>query len=425
MIGGIRRIKSIIEQYFPKAAPYFERMARRFFGRIAGVYPRPLGNEIQAVAHVLRSPGWNMAYGSGLVHERLEAAFSEYVGVSNAIAVNTGGMALQMGIRGLGLKPGHELLLQVDTCSASALAILNAGVTPIFSDISEQSFMLPETPPRTPQRERVQGIVCTHMWGNPDDVVRLKDYCARENIVLIEDACLALGGTLQGQKLGSFGKIGVFSFGCLKPIQAGEGGMITTNDDALARELRSLRHWGDRTIDFGVRDTVQLAWNGRMSEIVAAVALEQLKGYHSHLRQIRAAVADFEREISRFDGLELVTGTSDQVGDPAYTQVVLRVDRGALGMTSRELRAALEAQGIGTWYPNFEQIPSLTFFKGGAWRDWVLKGDIDKAAQNYRGAFINSDRAAQETGLGIPKQYFQSKSRQRNLVAKLEEALRR
>jgi dTDP-4-amino-4,6-dideoxygalactose transaminase len=413
LIAGLRRLGARF--------PAFTRMARhlgqRYFARQLGRYPRPLGNEIGAVAQVLHSAQWNMA--SGKTHEKLEAEFAAYIGVPYAIAVNTGGAALQMSMRALGLKPGHEVLLQVDTCSATAFAIMNAGCTPIFSDISPDTFMLPPNQTDALIGPGTRGLIATHMWGNPEDMAVMTRLGAQHDLAVIEDACLALGARANGRMAGASGKVGVFSFGCVKPIQGGEGGMIVTHDEALARELRSLRHWGDRTLDYGVRDTTQLAWNGRLSEIVAAVVREQLKGYPAYLRDLRDALADFARFLQGVDGLELVLGTAASVQDCAFTQVVLRLDERKLGIGKAQLREALAAQGIGTWHANFEAITSMTFFRDGAWRDWILAGDIARAATNYSGAFPIHLQVYDGGGLGIAKMHFASSWRLKELKTKL------
>jgi dTDP-4-amino-4,6-dideoxygalactose transaminase len=406
---------------FPGLFQALKGLAGRYFPKLLGRYPRPLGDEIGAVAAVLRGSQWNMS--GGHAHEGLEADFAAYVGVPYAIAVNTGGVALQMSMRALGLKPGHEVLLQVDTCSATAFAVMNAGCTPIFSDISPKTFMQP------PQAGDLAGpnskaLIATHMWGNPEDMAAMTRIAAEHDLAVIEDACLALGAKSNGRMAGAAGKVGVFSFGCIKPIQGGEGGMIVTHDVALARELRSLRHWGDRTLDYGVRDTTQLAWNGRMSEIVAAVVREQLKGYPAYLKDLREALADFQDFLHGVDGLDLVLGTAASVEDCAFTQVVLRLDEAKLKQGKAALRDALAAQGIGTWHANFEAIPSMTFFKDGAWRDWILAGDVERAAANYAGGFPVHQQVYEHSGLGISKASFATPRRLKALKAALATAAR-
>lgn len=412
LIAGLRQLSTRI--------PFVSRLLQRHFAPILGRYPRPLRHEIGAVKEVLHSGRWNMT--SGQVHRHLEESLAAYVGVPHAIAVNTGGMALQMSMRALGFKPGHEVLLQVDTCSATAFAVMNAGCTPIFSDISPKTFMLPNTLTAL-TGPGTRGLIATHMWGNPENMAAISEVGMSHGLTIIEDACLALGARSNGRMAGTTGKVGIFSFGCIKPIQGGEGGMIVTHDEALARELRSLRHWGDRTLDYGVRDTTQLAWNGRMSEIVAAVVREQLKGYPAYLRDLREALADFQLFLDSIDGMDLVLGCSSSVEDCAFTQVVVRLDERKLKRNKRQLREALAAQGIGTWHANFEAITSMTFFRDGAWRDWILAGDIARAAANYSAAFPIHQQVYDHSGLGIAKMHFASSWRVKELKTKLAHVL--
>ncbi|MBY3109298.1 hypothetical protein HFO68_32940 [Rhizobium laguerreae] len=398
-------------------------LAKRFMGASLGVYPRVMGNELAAVKAVLESSQWNMAYGRGLAHERLEHEFADSVGSKYAIAVASGGVALQMSMRALGLKPGDETVLQVDTCSATALAVMNAGVTPIFADVSAETFMLDFDDVRRRVGPSSKALIATHMWGNPEDMAAARALANERGLKLIEDACLGLGAVVGGRPAGSWGDVGVFSFGCIKPIQTGEGGMIVTNDEGLARELRSLRHWGDRAIEFGVRDTTTLAWNGRMSELIAAVAREQLKGYPKHLAELRNAVEDFRGEIASHTGLSLCLGSGDAIASSAFTQVVLKLDETQLGAKKADLLAYFAVSGVPSWQANFELINSLTFFKQGGWRDWILRGDIERVADNYASAFPNAEKLYQSKGFGFGKPNFLSSGNFRNMISVLNSAV--
>jgi dTDP-4-amino-4,6-dideoxygalactose transaminase len=405
---------------YPKLYAQLVSLARRFLGRRLGVYPRPMAGEVAAVTAVLRGSQWNMAYGKGLAHERLETAFAEYVGAAHAVAVNTGGMALQMSMRALGLKPGDEVVHQVDTCSATALAVMAAGCTPLFADISEPTLMLYTEAVERTLGERTRALIATHMWGNPEDMAGLGQLAERRGMALIEDACLSLGASIGGRGVGTFGHVGVFSFGCIKPVQGGEGGMIVTGDEALARELRSMRHWGDRTIEFGVRDTLQAAWNGRMSEIVAAVVVEQIKGYPRHLDNLRAAVSEFHTFLARMDGIELVLGNATSLGDCAFSQVVLRIDEAALRWKKTAFKDALAARGVPVWHANFEPITSLTLFRGTAWEEWLPKADLARTRANYQTPFPIAQHLFDSAGLGLSKMNFLSRQNLRHMMKQLE-----
>lgn len=405
---------------FPGLYAHLVGFARRFLGGRLGIYPRLMAGEVAAVTSVLRSSQWNMTAGKGLVHERLEAAFAEYVGVPHAIAVNTGGMALQMSMRALGLGPGDEVVHQVDTCSATALAVIAAGCTPLFADLSERTLMLDAGDVARLAGPNTKALIPTHMWGNPEDMAAMLRVADERGLVVIEDACLGLGTRVGGRMAGSLGKVGVFSFGCIKPIQGGEGGMIVTSDEALARELRAMRHWGDRTIEYGVRDTLAPAWNGRLSEIVAAVVAEQLKGYPGHLATMREAVAELQAVLAGLDGIELVLGAGAGVADCAFTQVVLRIDENKLGRTKTEFKDELYARGVPVWHANFELIPSLSLFRGDAWERWLPCADVERTRFNYHAAFPVAARTFESSGLSLAKMNFLSRQNLRHLIAQLD-----
>jgi dTDP-4-amino-4,6-dideoxygalactose transaminase len=410
---------------FPGVYARIVSLGRRFLGGRLGVYPRPMANEVSAVTAVLRSSQWNMTAGKGLAHERLEADIAAFVGVPHAIAVNTGGMALQMSMRALGLKPGDEAIHQVDTCSATTLAVMAAGCTPLFADVTDRTMMLDPSAVERTIGPRTRALIPTHMWGNPEDMAAMLAIAKKHNLHVIEDACLALGAKVGDRMAGASGHVGVFSFGTIKPIQGGEGGMIVTSDDALARELRAMRHWGDRTLEYGTRDTLRPAWNGRMSEIVAAVVTEQLKGYPRHLANLRAAVAEFETFIARIDGIELVTATARTPSDCAFTQVVLRLDETKLGRSKTAFKDELYARGVPVWHANFELINSLSLFRQSLWEEWLPKADIARTRANYLGAYPVAQRLYEQGGMGLGKMNFLSKPNLRHMMKQIEDLSRR
>jgi dTDP-4-amino-4,6-dideoxygalactose transaminase len=410
---------------FPRVYSFVVSFAKRFWADRFGVYPRPLGDEVAAVTAVLRSSQWNMTAGKGLVHERLEAAFADYIGVNHAVAVNTGGVALQMAMRAMGLRVGDEVIHQVDTCSATALAAIAAGCTPLFADISARTLMLDTHDVQQLIGPRTRAVIPTHMWGNPEDMTSLLQVARQHDLLVIEDGCLSLGASVRGSKVGSFGQVGVFSFGCIKPIQAGEGGMLVTQDEALARELRAMRHWGDHSIEYGVRDTFRPAWNGRMSEILAAVVIQQLKGYARHLGALREAVGDFAHFLQRIDGVDLVLGSASRIDDCAFSQVVLRIDENVVGKNSDAIREGLYARGVPAWHSNFEPINTLTLFRTNSWEEWLPRADIDRTRANYQRAFPMAQRYYTVAGLGLAKMNFLSHQNLHHLMKQIEQLCRR
>jgi dTDP-4-amino-4,6-dideoxygalactose transaminase len=405
---------------WPRAYQFFVNIGKRYFAKRLGIFPRPLANEIGAVTAVLKSGQWNMAYGAGLEHERLESDFAEFLGGGHAIAVNTGGMAIQMALRGLGLRPGDEIIHQIDTCSATAMAVMNAGCTPIFADIADETLMLNFQGVRDAIGPGTKALIATHMWGNPENIDAALNLKKDKGLILLEDGCLALGANYKHRPVGSYGDASVFSFGCLKPIQGGEGGMIFTHNEALARELRAMRHWGDRTIEFGVRDALQLSWNGRMSEIIAAVIRQQLKGYPAHLMHLREAVMEFDAYLKNIEGWTLVYGACDDPRNSAFTQVVLRIDESRTGLTKLAIMEQLYRGGIQVRHANFELINSLSFIKNGNWREWLPRADMPRVASNYAAQYPQAQRVFDSDGIGLGCVNFLSKGNFKHLKQQIE-----
>jgi len=386
-----------------------------------GVYPRMLNSEEIAVKEVLYSKGWNMCYGSNLKHEELEEKFAEYIGSKYAIAVNTGGMAIQMSLRALGLKPGDEVIHQVDTCVANAFSILNAQVTPIFADISLDTFLLSEESIESLITDRTKAIMPIHMWGNAENMDMIGALAKKHKLFILEDACLSLGSVWNGKKVGSFGDVGFFSFGCLKPLQTGEGGMIVTNNEAVARELRTIRNYGDRYKEYGTRDQNVLSWNGRISEILAAIALEQLRGYDQFLKKIEKNIFTFTAYLDSVKGFSVIGAKNNN----AYSQLVLKIDECGLGMKKIKLFELFQKNNIAVWHANFEPINRLSFFKDNTWKDWVHKGDLDKVCKNYSGSFVNSEHVYGHIGIGLGRRHFLSEHNVLNLIKTIDEILKK
>jgi perosamine synthetase len=394
-----------------------DKFLRRF--NLVPSYPRILSDEINAAAEVLRTPYWNMCYGKNLVHEKLEEKFAQYVGTKYAVAVNSGGIALLMALRALNITPGNEVIHQVDTCVANAFAAISAGATPVFADISLDTLMLSRESLENAISAETKAIIPVHMWGNSENIDMVSEVAQKHNLTIIEDACLALGAEWKGKKVGGFGKIGIFSFGCMKPIQSGEGGMIVTDDENLYKELITIRSWGDTSAAYGKRDFKTLSFNGRLSEILAAVILEQLKGYPVLLTRIRETVSIFRNKIAKIEGIRIVPHDTS-VYNPCYSQVVTTIDEKIIGLSKNDLMKELSEAGINTWHANFEPINKVGFFKDGNWKNWILKGDIDKIARNYSKDFNNSYALYDSIGLGFAKDNFLSESNMDFLVNKLE-----
>lgn len=366
-------------------------------------YPRPFGDELLELRKVLESRRWNVGYGAGAAQE-LEEKVAQYLGVRYAVAVNTGGMTLQMSLRVLGVEPGDEVLFQVDTCSADANAAMNARATPIFVDSDLETFMLNKMSLESWVSPRSKILIPIHMWGRPENMDMIEDVARKYNLIILEDACLAFGAEWKGVKVGRFGKVGCFSFGCLKSLQAGEGGMIVTDDENLWKELRMLRPWGDMSDTYGVRDQRELAWNGRPSQFVCAVALAQFRSFPEHLERLNQGAAHLRKLLDGIPGI--VNMPEDKrITKEAFTQFVFKMDEDLAGCSRDAFDAALKAEGLpGVWHGAFEPINTLTLWKGNRWKTWINHHeDLNFVARNYTHIFKNALHNFNHSGVSISR----------------------
>ena len=339
---------------------YLKQIYRYFYKN----YPYTVGNELKLIKSVLKSGLWNMSNSDG-IHIVLEKEFAKYIGVKHAIVVNTGGVAIQMSIRALGLQKGDEIIHQVDTCVANAFAVMNAGAVPVFADISLDTFKLDINSLEKLITPNTKAIMPIHVWGNAENMNMVKEFANKYNLKIIEDCALAFGAEYNGQKVGSFGDVGIFSFGSTKPIQAGEGAIITTNNDQLAKKLRAMRMWGEMTQEYGIRDHEVLSWNGRTSEIVVAVMLGQFRGYEKRYKKLKENIEYFISGIKDSKYIS-IADTSDYNTRATYSQVVLKLDD---KINKDYFMKELKKEHISAWHANFEPIPTISFFKKNIWKE--------------------------------------------------------
>jgi dTDP-4-amino-4,6-dideoxygalactose transaminase len=221
----------------------------------------------ETVLEVLRSG----MLAQGPMVRRFEETFAELVGVRHAIAVNNGTTALVAALQVLDLEPGDEVLTSPFTFVATLNAILEAGATAVFADIRTDDFGLDAEAVMSAIGERTKVLMPVHLYGQCADMGALAPLAEQHGLRLVEDAAQAHAASIDGRGAGSFG-LGCFSFYGTKNVTTGEGGMITTDDDALADRLRVLRNQGMRE-----RYVYEVAGhNYRLTDLQAALAIPQL-----------------------------------------------------------------------------------------------------------------------------------------------------
>jgi perosamine synthetase len=222
--------------------------------------------EIAAVTEVLSSG--MIAQGKRV--KELEDAWAEFVGVRHAIAMGNGTLALMAIFTGIGLEPGDEVITVSHTFAATANAILSTGATPVFVDIEPDTYLIDAKKIERAITPRTRAICPVHLFGLVADMDMIRAIADRHGLIVVEDACQAHGATFRGRMAGSFGH-GAFSLYATKNMTTAEGGLVTTNDDALADWLRLYRNQGMRSrYQFEM-----LGYNFRMTDLAAAMGLAQ------------------------------------------------------------------------------------------------------------------------------------------------------
>lgn len=228
--------------------------------------------EKQLVLECLNT-GWISSEGPFV--SQFEEVFSRRVERQHGIACANGSAALDIAVAALRLGPGDEVILPTFTIISCAAAIVRAGATPVVVDADPDTWTMVPEQVAAAITPRTAAIMVVHIYGLPVDMEPILDLAARHDLAVIEDAAEQIGGTYKGHPCGSFGTISTFSFYPNKHITTGEGGMVVTNDLALAERCRSLRNLCFQAKQRFVHE--ELGWNYRMTNLQAALGLAQLE----------------------------------------------------------------------------------------------------------------------------------------------------
>ena len=270
----------------------------RYVARLKPNIPQP---DVPEILGLIEKSLLSGSLTMGPLVREFEAAWAQVCGVRHAVAVNSGTAALEIALRGIGVA-GREVIVPTETFVASANAVILAGGRPVFAEISAETLCLDVADVARRVNERTTAVMFVHLGGLvPPDILELADFCRSRNIALIEDAAHAHGAAYQGQKAGSFGRAGCFSFYATKILTTGEGGMLTTDDDALADMARSLRHHG---ANLGQSDYGRVSTNWRLSELQAAVGIVQTRRLPELLAKRRALAAHYDKCLHGVAGVK-------------------------------------------------------------------------------------------------------------------------
>jgi dTDP-4-amino-4,6-dideoxygalactose transaminase len=260
-------------------------------------------------------------YIGGPAVEEFERSWASYCGVPQAIGVGNGTDALRLAITALGIGPGDEVIVPANTFVATAAAVALAGATPRFADVSPRTLLLTPEQLEAAVTSRSRAVIVVHLYGQLPDMDALCRTAARHGLTVIEDAAQAHGATWRGQRAGSFGAAGCFSFYPGKNLGAfGDAGAVVTSDVALAERIRCLRDHG-RAAGSHYRHE-RIGTNSRLDALQAVVLTAKLARLDAWTAARRSAAASYR---AAFYGTEVRMVSEEPHSQGAYHLAVVRV----------------------------------------------------------------------------------------------------
>lgn len=312
-------------------------------------------DDIAAVVEVLRSD-WLT---TGPKVAEFEAAFAEFTGAKEAVAVSNGTAALHAAIFALDIGPGDEVIVTPMTFAASANCVLYQGATPVFADVDPDTLLINPDDVAAKITPRTKAIVAVDYAGQPCDYDRLRAIADEYGLKIVADACHAVGGSYRGQPVGTLADLNTFSLHPVKHFTTGEGGLTTTNDPELAQRMRVFRNHGI-TSDHRQRaeqggffyEMVSLGYNYRITDFQCALGISQLTKLPGWVARRQAIARLYDNTLADLGAVKPLAVRPD--ANHAYHLYVVQFDLAQLTTDRNILFQALRAEGLGV---NVHYIP--------------------------------------------------------------------
>jgi dTDP-4-amino-4,6-dideoxygalactose transaminase len=297
--------------------------------------------EIAAVTEVLQSGV--LITTKGKYGKLLESSFAEKLGVKYAYACNSGSAAVHVAIAAINPNPGDEIITTSITDMGALTPIIFQGAIPVFADVDPKTLNVTAETIEKVLSEKTKAIIVTHLFGNPCEMDAIMELANEKGIPVIEDTAQSFLATVNGKYVGTIGKIGAFSFQQGKHMTTGEGGIVVTNDDEIARRMYLFinKAWGYGDPN---PDHYFASLNYRMTELQAAVSYEQLKKLEYSVSQRQKMAALLDEKIKDIDGIESYKPADNAT--MTYWKFCLRVDDTKIQDGSVGLAKALKTYDV-------------------------------------------------------------------------------
>lgn len=358
--------------------------------------------EIEYLTKVVESRNWGGFPSPNVVGGEFARRFAAYHGAKHGITTTGGTTALEVSLKALGLERGDEVLVPALTFYATAFAALVQGFKPVFVDIDPETWCIdPDLIERhiTPD---TRAILPVHLGSRMADMDRIGEIARKHNLRVVEDCAHMHGGFWRGKGAGTLGDAGCFSFQSSKLMTCGEGGIIITDDDALAERCRAYMNSGrGTTSDRTAAEGTMLGWNYRMTEFQAAVLMAQLERLPEQVARRNQNIAHFERRIAEIEGVSTLPHDERMTTKSGYG-VVLRYDETAWrGVPRDKFAYALHLEGMKLYAAFYTPVYSAPLF---AWKDAPIEVDYSQVHCPV------AERAAGKEMVWLPHEIFLGKT---------------
>ncbi len=376
------------------------------------VWPCHDEKETAALQQVLESGVWWRTPGTRTL--QFEKDFAKFHGAKHGIAVTNGTAALEVTLAALGIQSGDEVIVPNFTFVATASAVLFANALPVLVDVDPETYCLDPSLAEAAITPRTRAIIAVHMGGHPADLDRLKEIANRYKVSLLEDASHAHATEWRGQRIGTSGVAGTFSFQASKLMTAGEGGIIITNDDEFERRARSVHDCG-RLPGEWFYSHFAYGSNYRLSEWQGAVLQVQLSRLDEQTRLRHQNATLLDRLLKEIPGITPQKHDVRCTRNGHYAYIFHLNNKEFAGISTERFIAAMIAEGI----PNQASYPPLNelhVFRNGEYRKRLFGKQAEEQHPFLTQSFPASRKGAWET-VWIPQTALLGKEQDMNEIS--------
>lgn len=319
-------------------------------------YPTISSDEKNAVLEVLEdgnlstfiaSPGENFLGGKKI--KEFEDKFAKYAGAKFAISFNSATSALHAAVVSVGVEPGQEVIVPPYTFTSTATSVLMHNAIPIFSDVKDDTYCIDPNKLQYALSSLTRAIIPVHLFGHPCDMDEIIEFARKNNLKVIEDCAQAPGGKYKDRNVGTIGDCGIFSFQETKNMTTGEGGMLITNDENVAKVAQMVRNHGEVLLPSQTSRTYRsdiLGWGYRMTEMEAALGIVQLAKLDKMNHERNVLADHLSKKITSIKGLK---HTKYNFVKHAYYVYAFSYDENVIGIPRDLFCEAMRSEGIPTF----------------------------------------------------------------------------